>query len=437
MARTTRYVGGEAALAALLAAAAVGLVGACASMQTPPGGPPDPDPPILVTVAPDSGAEMPEFDDDVEFQFDEIVAELNLETLVRVSPRHDEVRVSWKRSRLTVKPRDGWHQDVVYIVTLLPGVTDLSNNRTDSTHTVVFSTGGPIPDTRIFGSVVDWERGEVAPGALIEAMLLPDSLTYVGIADSIGDFEMAFLPIGTYHLRAAIDGNNNQRVDSREAYDSATIDLASSFLIHEFWAFRHDTIGPRITSVTRADSQSIIVAFDQALALAPIGPEAFAVWELPDSTPIGVDQVLRRAVYDSLQAEAREAARIIADSIAAIVADSIAAAVRDSLAEFAPDSAAAIDSLVPAAAPAPDTIAIAELEPDTTTVEEAVPDSTRAMRMLAERPELISEVVLVITGTLQPDTRYWIQGTASNLLGAIFESGRFLVVPAAVEPDST
>jgi hypothetical protein len=189
--------------------------------------------------------------------------------------------------------------------------------------------------------------------------------------------------------------------------------------------------------VTRADSQAIIVAFDQTLALAPIGPEAFAVWELPDSTPIGVDRVLRRAVYDSVQAAAREAARIVADSIAAVVADSIAAAVRDSLAEFAPDSAAAIDSLVPAAAPAPDTTAIAELEPDTTAVEETVPDSTRAMRMLAERPELISEVVLVLTGTLQPDTRYWIEGTASNLLGAIFESGRFLVAPAAVEPDST
>ncbi len=432
MARTTRYVGGEAALAALLAAAAVGLVGACASMQTPPGGPPDPDPPILVTVAPDSGAEMPEFDDDVEFQFDEIVAELNLETLVRVSPRHDEVRVSWKRSRLTVKPRDGWHQDVVYIVTLLPGVTDLSNNRTDSTHSVVFSTGGPIPDTRIFGSVVDWERGEVAPGALIEAMLLPDSLTYVGIADSIGDFEMAFLPIGTYHLRAAIDGNNNQRVDSRDAYDSATVNLAGSFLVQEFWAFRHDTIGPRITSVTRADSQAIIVAFDQALAHTPIEPEAFAVWELPDSTSIGVDRILQRAVYDSLQA----AARAVADSIAAVVADSIAAAVRDSLAELAPDSAAAIDSVVPAAPPAPDTTAIAELEPDTSAVA-ALPDSTRAMRMLAERPALLSQVVLIITGTLQPDTRYWIQGTASNLLGAMFESGRFLVVPAAVEPDST
>ena len=54
----------------IVGAIAVGLVGACASMQAPPGGPPDPDPPVLLAITPDSGAELPDFDDDVEFQFD-------------------------------------------------------------------------------------------------------------------------------------------------------------------------------------------------------------------------------------------------------------------------------------------------------------------------------------------------------------------------------
>ena len=57
--------------------------------------------------------------------------------------------------------------------------------------------------------------------------------------------------------------------------------------------------------------------------------------------------------------------------------------------------------------------------------------------MLAERPALISDLVLMMSGPLQPGTRYWVEGNVSNLLGALLQSGRFLVLPEAAEPDST
>ncbi len=414
----------------VVGAIAVGLVGggACASMQAPPGGPPDPDPPVLLAITPDSGTEQPDFDDDVEFRFDEVITERGIEELVTVSPRHEEIRVSWKRRGLAVRPRDGWHPNVVYIVSVLPGVTDLRNNRSDSTHTVVFSTGGPIPDTRLFGSVVNWEDGRVATGALIEAILLPDSLTYIGTTDSLGDFELAFLPNGTSHVRASIDANNNQRLDAREAYDSATVQFGGSFSVQDFWAFRHDTLGPSITAVSQLDSQAISVRFNPAVDSNSLSVDAFGVLQLPDSTATSIDRVLRRSVYDSLQAEAREAARIAAE-------DSTAAALQDSLAALGLDSAAVADTAVTPEPPAIDTIVLPEAEPDTTDI--AVADSTRAMRMLAERPALISDVVLMMSGPLQPGTRYWVEGNVSNLLGALLQSGRFLLLPEAAEPDST
>lgn len=412
----------------VVGAIAVGLVGACASMQAPPGGPPDPDPPVLLAITPDSGAVLPDFDDDVEFRFDEVITERNIEQLVTVSPRHEEIRVSWKRRGLAVRPRDGWHSNVVYIVSVLPGVTDLRNNRSDSTHTVVFSTGGPIPDTRLFGSVVNWEDGRVATGALIEAILLPDSLTYIGTTDSLGDFELAFLPNGIYHVRASIDANNNQTLDAREAYDSATVQFGGSFSVQDFWTFRHDTLGPSVTAVSQLDSQAISVRFNQAVDSNSLSVDAFRVLQLPDSTATSIDRVLLRSVYDSLQAEAREAARIAAE-------DSTAAALQDSLAALGVDSAAVADTAVAPEPPAIDTIVPPEAQPDTTDI--AVPDSTRAMYMLAERPALISDVVLMMVDPLQPGTRYWVDGNVSNLLGALLQSGRFLVLPEAVEPDST
>ncbi len=437
MARSARYAGGQAALTRLLGpflgGAVVGLAGACASMQAPPGAPFDPDPPILLSATPDSGTVVAGFDDVVEFQFDEVIAEQGLERLVTISPRHDELRVSWKRRRFTVKPRDGWHSNAVYQVTLLPGVSDLQNNQTEERTTIVFSTGGNIPDTRITGSVADWEGGRMARNALVEAVRLPDSLTYVGLTDSLGMFELFFLPSGTYLLRAGIDGNNNQRLDRREPYDSATVVFADSLLTRDFWTFRHDTVGPRVSDLILVDSQSVAIEFNQMLGLTFPATDAFAVWELPDSNRVPVSRVLLRAEFDSL----RQAAADSVAAVAAAAADSLRAALADSLG-VTPDSAGApIDSAPPA--PADTLVADTTLGavPADSLAAAAEADSTRTALFLAQRPTLFSEIVITTVEPLEPGTRYWVEATVSNLLGAALQSGRFLTVPAVAEPDST
>ena len=434
MARAAGHAGRQAALAGLLGGLAVGLVGACASMQPPPGAPYDPDPPVLLAATPDSGSVVGEFDDDVEFQFDEVIAERGLDRLVTISPRHEELSVSWKRQRFTVKPRDGWHTGAVYQVTLLPGVVDLQSNRTEEEHTIVFSTGDEIPDTRIRGSVVNWEGGEMAPGALVEVIRMPDSLTYVGSADSTGRFNMLFLPPGTYLLRAGIDGNSNRRIDFREPYDSATVLFADSVLNRDFWTFRHDTVGPRITDSFLLDSVSVGLAFSQSLTLALPPTAAFDVWELPDSNRVTVSQVLMRAEYDSL--------RQVADSIEQALADSLEVAARDSAAAVA-DSLGVVPDTT---AQLPDTAVAAEPEPETRPeVEEFLTDSlaiarqadsVRTAALLGQRPALYSDFVIVTVEPLKPGTRYWIEARVANLLGTLLESARFLSIPAA-EPDST
>ena len=388
-------------------------------MQPPPGAPFDAEAPVLVSASPDSGAVIADFDDDVEFLFDEVITEQGLEALVTISPRHDELSVSWKRRRFTVKPRDGWHPNAVYQVTLRAGVTDLQNNRTEEGSTIVFSTGGDIPNTRIGGSVVDWEAGRMAAGAVVEAIRLPDSLTYVGVSDSLGAYELLYIPAGTYLLRAGVDGNNNGRINAREVYDSVTVTVSDS-LMRDFWTFRHDTVGPRVNDISLTDSQSVTIGFNQMLALETPTPDAFGVWELPDSNRVSVNQVLLRAAFDSLRQAAAAAA---ADSVLAARADSLGVPI-DSVAAI-PDSAAA-DTMQIGLPLAPDSLAGA-----------AQPDSPPRDSILDQRPALFADIVIVTTEPLKPATRYWIEATVSNLLGAVLQSGRFLTVPAAVVPDST
>ena len=90
------------------------------------------------------------------------------------------------------------------------------------------------------GRVVDWQSSRPAPSALIEALLLPDSLPYRALADSAGNFKFGPLPPGEYLVSGVIDQNRNQRADGREAFDSVRLARGKT-QVGELWAFEHDT----------------------------------------------------------------------------------------------------------------------------------------------------------------------------------------------------
>ena len=180
---------------------------------------------------PDSLAVLPDFSGDVEFIFNETVSEGgspnmglgtgDLEKLVILSPSEQVPRVRWKRSRVTVRPREGWQPNTVYRVQLLPGVMDLRRNRNDSTRVVTFTTGAPIPALHLTGQVWTGPPLGRSRGRWSSRMLLPDSLRYRMVSDSTGRFDFGPLPSGQYLVYGVIDQNRNNRFDRREAWDSA------------------------------------------------------------------------------------------------------------------------------------------------------------------------------------------------------------------------
>ncbi len=285
----------------------------CARMEPPPGGPPDRTPPRLIAVRPDSMARIPGFKGQVEFQFDEVVSEGgtpstgqgtgDLEKLIILSPSDRVPQVSWKRSRITVKPAEGWRPDRVYRVQLLPGITDLRRNRSNQGTVLTFTTGAPVPSTKITGTVVDWSTSRPAPEALVEALLFPDSLPYRGMADSSGRFSLGPLPAGEYLVRGVIDQNHNLRPDPREAFDSVRIKKGATNA-GELWAFEHDTTPPRIKTITVADSTSATVEFTQMLdPKQRLELSAATLRVLPDSTPVKLISILPKPIDDSINAK--------------------------------------------------------------------------------------------------------------------------------------
>ncbi len=283
---------------------------ACAKIEPPPGGPPDLVPPGLVATVPDSLAVLPDFSGDVEFLFNETVSEGgspnmglgtgDLEKLIILSPSEKVPKVRWKRSRVTVRPAEGWRPNTVYRVQLLPGVMDIRRNRHDSTRVVTFTTGAPLPELHLRGQVWDWTTARPAARALVIAELLPDSLRYRMVADSAGRFDFGPLPSGDYLVYGAIDQNRNARLDRREAWDSQPMPRDST-AVPELWAFPHDSIGPRLSKAAMADSLSATLTFTQPLDPGQrFAPGTVRVLLLPDSVAVEVLTLLPKAEHDSL-----------------------------------------------------------------------------------------------------------------------------------------
>lgn len=304
-------------VALAVAAAASG----CASAGTPPGGPEDHAPPEIVSVTPDSGETNVKVKS-VEFKFDEVVSDrpigaAQLDQIFLISPRNGQPTVSWHRTRIDVRPKNGFKPNTAYRVTMMPGLVDLRSNVRKSTTTIVFSTGTTFPNLSIPGIVFDWAAQRAVTGAYIEAVWRNDtSVVFLAASDTAGQFDLGPLPAGTYTVRALIDVNSNRILDRNEKWDTATVTVVDSRPHIELLAIERDSTPPALETVTPADSVTLRVTFDKPLdPRIPLQPALIRL-QRPDSSRIEVASVQWQAAYDRQKAARDSAHR--ADSLKAL-----------------------------------------------------------------------------------------------------------------------
>src|SRR5260370_12494569 len=83
---------------------------------------------------------------------------------------------------------------------------------------VVFSTGPALPTAALSGTTLLWVEQRLLPQAVIRAAPVPDTVAYVTLSDSAGDFRLPAIPPGRYRVWAIQDQNNNRHQDRREAF---------------------------------------------------------------------------------------------------------------------------------------------------------------------------------------------------------------------------
>lgn len=187
-------------------------------------------PPAIILVSPDSGAVLPALAGDAVIQYDEVIDEMasgaggggagavsGLGKQVVLSPVAGPVSVSWHRSSIHVKPREGWKPGRVYHLQILPGIVDLHRNIQKRGATILFSTGPAIPTASLRGIAISWVEQRTLTLSLVRAVPKPDTVAYLTYTDSTGRFRLDGVPPGQYVLYAVNDQNGNRIQDPREA----------------------------------------------------------------------------------------------------------------------------------------------------------------------------------------------------------------------------
>ena len=205
--------------------ASLGLLAlvSCAKKGPPSGGPPDLDPPRVVSSYPDSGSAGVPRDTTLSITFSEAMEPRSTGESVAIAPRIEFAKQRWKGRTLTLELRRPLDPDHTYTLFVGGQARDRHGNPFGSGATMVFSTAQRFPPGTIEGRVE--ARGFEAKGTSVWCYdqargHVPDSTARdfdaLGIADPSGAFQVAGLAVpGRYRLWAFadLDGNRSYEPD--------------------------------------------------------------------------------------------------------------------------------------------------------------------------------------------------------------------------------
>ena len=211
------------ALRVLPAVGAALLLGACASIGRPEGGPRDERPPEFVRSNPMPGS-LHVDRKTINIFFDENVQLDDAFNKVIVSPVQAEAaRVSSNGHRVTVQLYDSLRPNTTYTIDFADAIKDLNEGNILDGFALDFSTGDKIDSLRISGIVLAANNLEPAQGMLVGAYSnLDDTAVHTVRPDRIartnqyGQFTIRNLAAGNYRIYAINDLNRDWHWDRSE-----------------------------------------------------------------------------------------------------------------------------------------------------------------------------------------------------------------------------
>lgn len=219
----------------VVAALAAALLGACASIGRPEGGPRDETPPVFLRSNPPSGATGVSRQR-IDLFFDENVKLEDAQNRVVVSPAQRETpRVSANGRRVTVEIKDTLLDSTTYTIDFSDAVRDLNEGNILDGLAIDFATGAAIDTLRISGMVFQARNLEPAQGMVVgvysnlsDTAITTLPLERVAKTNQYGQFTLRGLRPGSYRIFALDDRNHDWHWDRSEAVAFSDVVLSPS-----------------------------------------------------------------------------------------------------------------------------------------------------------------------------------------------------------------
>ncbi len=207
----------------------------CASIDLPPGGLKDTEPPKIVKSSPDS-LETLFTGTEIKITFDEYFTLNNLnQSLIISPPLTSSPKTIVKGKSLIIQPKELLKPNTTYQFYLADGIKDLNEGNPTKNLKLVFSTGSVIDTSFISGVVNGAFSLKPEEGVKVflykeyqDSQLLKHTPYYITKTEKSGSFSFTNIANGQYYAYAVLDENNNNRLDYSERVGFALNPLNSN-----------------------------------------------------------------------------------------------------------------------------------------------------------------------------------------------------------------
>lgn len=212
------------------------MIGACASLGRPEGGPRDEQPPMFVSSSPKQG-ELNVKRQKLRLTFDENVTVKDVMTKVVVSPAQKDMPVITANGHtVSVELRDSLIDSMTYTIDFADAISDLNEGNILDGFSFAFSTGPTIDTLAISGMVLEARTLEPAQGMMVgvysnlsDTAITTLPMERITKTNQLGQFTLRNLKPGTYRIYAVDDVNRDYHWDKSEniAFYDVTISPSS------------------------------------------------------------------------------------------------------------------------------------------------------------------------------------------------------------------
>ncbi|MEY3679259.1 MAG: hypothetical protein RI924_1400 [Bacteroidota bacterium] len=259
------------------------ILSACASMQTPTGGPKDAEAPKVVKESPKNMSTK--FNaKQVEIEFDEFIKLNNAFSEISISPAlENPLDIQAKKERLEIKLTDSLAPQTTYTINFGKAIGDVNENNLLKNYSYVFSTGDVLDSLSVSGKVIDALSKEPLKEATV--FILPvnqDSLlgkkkpSIYTSTDSSGGFTLKNLRAQDYKIYAlkesAVDRIYNEAIDEIGFLDS-TLVLKKNISGLKFSVFKEEPSKIKVLEKKIENDGTILLSLNKGVRALTIKEE--------------------------------------------------------------------------------------------------------------------------------------------------------------------